>query len=811
MFFISFFIFIFVQAFMHELVDELYHQPVHLLSSDVFNPRDRNWNQKSHSNQRRNRHNSGVDPATSLNQGSPAKEATPTNHAHPNLSSLLVALESEHAFYLVYPFLRFTLFDIVMHSPAMLEDSVAKPLFVLHQLLDLLRCCHSKGVTLGLVGLRNVFMDARLWVQMRLPVEALALPLATPSQSSRDERTGKVCPEDEGEVEGDKAATLKAGAKMEKNMAAQDEVEEVIPIGDFDDDKDGSTSPGFTPHTSPRPSHAGSTHTLTGLGEVALPLATGTTTTQYIPPYKYPPVQLRLCEATRKWRHGDLSNFDYLLLLNHHAGRVPGDPNNHPIFPWVMEFTHKDGGFRDLTKSKYRLSKGDQQLDFTYISAQEELRYRGVGQDGLVPHHIGDISSDVTYYVYLARKTPRDMLLSRVRPQWVPEEYPSTIEKMYTWSPDECIPEFFTDQSLFRSIHSDLPDLGLPGWASSPEEVIATHLAVLEGDIVSSNLHYWIDIMFGYKLSGHDAVRAKNVYVSLVDKHKEPKNCGIIQLFKSSHPKRLQRSSAPLTVMEWSSHLNMSSLANASLFNIQQQRSNTSSVAGENGCHSSLSNATSNSREGTGGSESSKKVSPEPGNQKTLVDIIKQKTNTTLEEVSGPDLENQEDELTGSFEHVNMEDVTTKLTVQTSTPTVSSSSGASTAGSGGGAGNDGGIGFNYTEVGGGTPFFDKGKGTPAVVKPRGESLVAPGTASRFKNPVNRIFNRQRNKGHGPEAEPAVDRSQGDVNLPREANFLQRLNRMEEMANFAFKSCRDDGTLYQIPWDPNNLPVFDVSK
>ena len=211
-----------------------------------------------------------------------------------------------------------------------------------------------------------------------------------------------------------------------------------------------------------------------------------------------------LPSLTHAWVNGEMANYDYLMVLNYLSGRRMNDPNNHPILPWVMDFTSQNGNYRDLAKSKFRLNKGDRQLDLTYDTSafSGQLQDLASEQDSThVGHHISDMLSDITYYVYKARQTPKSVLCAHVRSKWVPHEYPSSMQRMQEWTPDECIPEFFTDPTIFTSIHEDLPDLEIPSWASGVEDFISKHKAVLEGPQVSHRLHHWIDLTFGYKVN----------------------------------------------------------------------------------------------------------------------------------------------------------------------------------------------------------------------------------------------------------------------------------------------------------------------
>ena len=241
--------------------------------------------------------------------------------------------------------------------------------------------------------------------------------------------------------------------------------------------------------------------------------------------------------ALLRWVRGDLSNYDYLMELNRLAGREmsSSDVALHPILPWVVDFTTAEGGWRDLSRSKFRLKKGDDQLDFTYLNS---------ASSSSPPHHITEQFSDLTYYVYLARITPLPTLKRVVRERFVPAEYPPSLQRIYAWTPDECIPEFYTDASILCSRHRQLglEDLAVPAWCEGKEGFVAWHRQRLESEEVSGRLNEWIDVTFGHKLSGQAAIEAKNV--PLWTGHSGgvkavSKRSAFVQLFDRPHPKRM--------------------------------------------------------------------------------------------------------------------------------------------------------------------------------------------------------------------------------------------------------------------------------
>ncbi|XP_051535860.1 WD repeat-containing protein 81-like isoform X2 [Myxocyprinus asiaticus] len=405
----------------------------------------------------------------------------------PNVLPAECLLESEEVFYVVFPYTQYTVHDIVTYSPAKLANSHAKILFILYQLLVAMRECHASGLLCGELSLLDIAVDEQLCSRLKISL-------------AHYERFGEYR----------NAMPCALGSQVPTSVTTKDNQS----LNNYE-----------SGHLCQNCLH-------------------------------------KLKSLVLDWVHGHVSNFHYLMELNRLAGRREGDPNYHPVLPWVVDFTVPYGRFRDLKKSKFRLNKGDKQLDFTYEMTKEALAAAaangsggsnfasdlsgpggpcGSGQsDHLhVPHHISDVLSDITYYVYKARQTPKSVLCSHVRSQWEPNEYPASMERIQSWTPDECIPEFYTDPSIFRSIHPDMPDLDVPPWCNSYEEFIAVHRQLLESRDVSQQLHHWIDLTFGYKLSGKEAIKAKNVCLHLVDNHTHLTSYGVVQLFDHPHPPRL--------------------------------------------------------------------------------------------------------------------------------------------------------------------------------------------------------------------------------------------------------------------------------
>lgn len=378
-----------------------------------------------------------------------------------NVIPILAVIETMCTYFVIQQYMPCCVRDVVRYSPAVFDTSHAKSLFVLYQVLQAMMSSHRLGLGVGELNLQNIRVDDKLWVHCT----SLQLSHLTCTRVKTTETTTSVLNDDLTE-------------HPVHAIPTHSNVGITRSLSDCSSTTEDSYSRG---RSMSRPSES----------ENYLEDAT-----KVLDRFQYLDIPIEsLAKLTEDWVHHRINNFKYLMYLNHLAGRRLGDPNHHPVLPWVMDFTSSHSGLRNLSMSKFRLNKGDSQLDFTF-EAMGEMDRNGEH----IPHHVSDVLSDITYYVYKARRTQKHILCTYVRTKWVPNEYPLSIERVYQWTPDECIPEFFTDPTIFTSIHEDLPDLDLPGWCSSAAEFVERHMAMLESEQVSVCLHNWIDLTFGYQV-----------------------------------------------------------------------------------------------------------------------------------------------------------------------------------------------------------------------------------------------------------------------------------------------------------------------
>ncbi|CAK6442930.1 unnamed protein product [Pipistrellus nathusii] len=233
---------------------------------------------------------------------------------------------------------------------------------------------------------------------------------------------------------------------------------------------------------------------------------------------------------TQRWQRREISNFEYLMFLNTIAGRTYNDLNQYPVFPWVLtNYESEDldltlpGNFRDLSKPIGALNP---KRAVFYAE-----RYETWEDDQSPPYHYNTHYSTATSTLsWLVRIEPfttfflnandgkfdhPNRTFSSVARSWRTSQRDTSDVK-------ELIPEFYYLPEMFvnsngyslgvREDEVVINNVDLPPWAKKPEDFVRINRMALESEFVSCQLHQWIDLIFGYKQRGPEAVRALNVF-----------------------------------------------------------------------------------------------------------------------------------------------------------------------------------------------------------------------------------------------------------------------------------------------------------
>ncbi|KAK9510830.1 hypothetical protein O3M35_005530 [Rhynocoris fuscipes] len=229
-----------------------------------------------------------------------------------------------------------------------------------------------------------------------------------------------------------------------------------------------------------------------------------------------------------QWQNGAISNYDYLLYLNSEADRTFNDLTQYPVFPWVIS----DYASTELDLSSPRsyrdLSRPIGALNLERLQKLKE-RY-----DEMPPPKFlygSHYSAPGFVLFYLVRKYPEYMLCLQNGRFDHPDRMFNCVSDVWrnvqTNMSDfkELTPEFydvegegdFLDnlkgiQFGYRHDGAKVDNVLLPPWAKDRRDFVNKLREALESEYVSANLHNWIDLIFGYKQRGEEAIKANNVF-----------------------------------------------------------------------------------------------------------------------------------------------------------------------------------------------------------------------------------------------------------------------------------------------------------
>ncbi|KAJ6646111.1 Lysosomal-trafficking regulator [Pseudolycoriella hygida] len=243
----------------------------------------------------------------------------------------------------------------------------------------------------------------------------------------------------------------------------------------------------------------------------------------------------KLVVLTQQWKERQLTNWEYLIALNQVSGRTFQDLMQYPVFPWILAkydlptLDLKDPkSFRDLEKP---------------IAVQHEERkahfvhnYNNLPDSGgikLPPYHYGShYSNSGVVLHFMVRVPPFTQFFLRYQDNNfdLPDRTFHSVNTTWDLASNrsftdvkELIPEFFCFPEMFENFErlnfgsrqsgEFVYDVILPPWANNSSRLfVLIHRQALESDLVRQNLHKWIDLIFGYKQMGRDAIDAINVF-----------------------------------------------------------------------------------------------------------------------------------------------------------------------------------------------------------------------------------------------------------------------------------------------------------
>ena len=221
---------------------------------------------------------------------------------------------------------------------------------------------------------------------------------------------------------------------------------------------------------------------------------------------------------TKQWLTNEISNLEYLLLLNKFSSRSYNDINQYPVFPW-LELC--DDQLRDLKYAIAAQTEDDRMIKREmYLASSEKFPY----------HYTTHFSNSAFLAFYLVRTNPfsNNQINLQVNKFDNPMRQFNDIDEILrilkqTSQPREAIPEFYLSTEFFYNYNCNffgitddyqlINNLNNKKGYNTPLEYILHNLLLFEKPEIKNEINYFFDNIYGVgQMGGVDAYNTYNKY-----------------------------------------------------------------------------------------------------------------------------------------------------------------------------------------------------------------------------------------------------------------------------------------------------------
>ena len=253
----------------------------------------------------------------------------------------------------------------------------------------------------------------------------------------------------------------------------------------------------------------------------------------------------KLTHLIKSWQSCQISTFEFVMWINIYGNRSFSDLSQYPVFPWTITNFGDNAVSLPKDMRDFTLPMGMMTLNSAGENRKEtyEENFNTIAEEENDPDLPSDMPKQVPFFygshysnpIYVVHYLTRLFPYSHISIELQGDKFDKAdrlflnVGTSFNCSSSakgdvrELIAEFFYLPEMFNNINhlnlgttqdeTNVDNVVCPNWCKNdPYKFIYNFRKHLESEEVGQKINNWLDLIFGYKQKGKEAVNAKNVY-----------------------------------------------------------------------------------------------------------------------------------------------------------------------------------------------------------------------------------------------------------------------------------------------------------